>query len=249
MLMLDTLDLGACCAPVPSIPWIPGAQEMLEALRAMGYASRTGSAGGQKDKSHSGGGGGGGGRKKGGQGADAAAAAKAAAGEGVADEGAGSALEPGQQEDPADIAAVAAAAFSSRWHNLASLLHLISSLCRLSSADKLQPPLQLPEGHGRLLLLSLLALELDREVREVALAQVHAATGALMDAFGESEWDRVGPEVASRLVEPGGVGPNHRCGEGGGRCWGRQPSMHVFLECLWLTAVCGGRHVINFGSQ
>jgi hypothetical protein len=48
--------------------------------------------------------------------------------------------------------------------------------------------------------------------RARALPQLHDALAALLDAFGETEWGRVLPDLAARLAAP--LGPSHRAALG-----------------------------------
>ncbi|GBF91012.1 hypothetical protein Rsub_03867 [Raphidocelis subcapitata] len=161
-LCLDALDLEGP-PPPPAAPWLPGAQDFLEALHAMGCSKPA---------------------PQGGRGGGAAAAAAGAEGAG------GLAYRDG---------------------NLHLLLQLLAALCRLSAAGRL-PGVQLPEGRGRELAAALLHLHLDPRARAAALPQLQEALAALLDAFGETEWGRVLPDLAARIAAP--IGPTHRAALG-----------------------------------
>ncbi|KAI8475884.1 MAG: hypothetical protein J3K34DRAFT_17298 [Monoraphidium minutum] len=97
--------------------------------------------------------------------------------------------------------------------NLHLLLQLLAALCQLSAAGKLPAGgLRLPEGHGRALAAALLHLHADPRARAAALPQLREATAALVDAFGDTEWGRVLPDLAGRFAAP--LGPSHRAALG-----------------------------------
>jgi hypothetical protein len=186
-LLLESLDIEGP-PPPPSTPWLPGAQDFLDALFAMGCSKPAPQAAAGR---------GGGSRGGGGAGAAAAAAAQQ--------------QQQQQQEHQQGAAGGAGVAAGYRDANLHLLLQLLASLCQLSSAGRL-PALQLPEGHGRQLAAALLHLHADPRARAAALPQLHDALAALLDAFGETEWGRVLPDLAARLAAP--LGPSHRAALG-----------------------------------
>jgi hypothetical protein len=105
----------------------------------------------------------------------------------------------------------AAAQMAYRDANLHLLLQILGTLCRLSAAGRLLggcPRLSLPEGHGRQLAAALLHLHTDPRVRAAALPQLQEALAALLEAFGDTEWGRVLPDLASQVAAP--LGPSHR---------------------------------------
>jgi hypothetical protein len=106
-----------------------------------------------------------------------------------------------------------AGALAYRDSNLPLLLRLLATLCRLSVSNAGAPRsggarLQLAEGHGRQLAAALLHLHADPRARAAALPELHDALDALLEAFGDTEWGRVLPDLAAQLAAP--LGPSHR---------------------------------------
>ncbi len=180
-LLLDALELedGPTSTATCTTPWLPGAADFLSALQRLGCSR--------------------------------ASTAKATATGGQARGGAAGASTSRASTPAADADADNAAPLPAT--NLQLVLRLLAVLLQLqgdagSASTAQRPKVAVPEGHGRALLLALLHLHMDAAVRAVALPQLQAAIAALVDAFGDTEWSRVAPDVVVRLGEP--IGPSHR---------------------------------------
>ena len=206
---LGDLELEPGARAPASAPWVPGAADFLQALRGMGVSGAAAAAGG------SGGAGGGAGARGGHASSSAPAAAAAAATGRGKQQQKGKQKQQQQQQQQQDgehsqqQQQQQQQQLAYRDANLPLLLRLIAALCAPDAPGALpRPRPHLPEGHGRALAAALLQLHADGRARAAALAQLHEAAGALLDAFGDTEWGRVLPDLAARFAA--GIGPSHR---------------------------------------
>lgn len=116
--------------------------------------------------------------------------------------------ERGSKSSAKQLAAPPASApISTDLTHLNLVLQVLVYLCHMYASNRLVD-LSLPEGHGRMLMLALLHLQLDAHVRVAALSQLQEALLALINAFDDTQWGRMSGDMAARIADS--IGPSHR---------------------------------------